>query len=116
MIEELARHCCTGDDGTPLFVVEHRHVFATQGGSGPRQHRGAARTTLLNGEPVRYIDAGTFEVIATGELLVHDRRRCNCAPAVRIVTRDGAVRARSSRSQVHLYDPVGHCQAKCTAR
>lgn len=72
MIEELARHRCTGDDGTPLFVVEHRHLFTSQGGVGARQHRGSAWTTLLNGEPVRYIDNRTFEVIATGELLAHD--------------------------------------------
>ena len=39
MIEELARHRCTGDDGTPLFVIEHRHVFTSQGGAGARQHR-----------------------------------------------------------------------------
>ena len=52
MIEELARHRCTGDDGTPLFVVEHRHLFTSQGGAGARQHRGAAWATLLNGEPV----------------------------------------------------------------
>ena len=89
MIEELARHHCTGDDGTPLFVVEHRHVFTSKGGTGARQHRGAAWATLLSGEPVRYIDAQTFEVIATGELLVHDLLRCNCAPAIKIATRDG---------------------------
>jgi len=89
MIEELARHRCAGDDGTPLFVVEHRHVFTSQGGAGPRQHRGAAWATLLNGEPVRYVDAQTFEVIATGELLAHDLRRCSCAPAVVIATQDG---------------------------
>ncbi|GHH25226.1 hypothetical protein GCM10008023_38320 [Sphingomonas glacialis] len=89
MIEELARHRCTGDDGTPLFVVEHRYVFTSQGGAGSRQHRGAAWVTLLNGEPVRYIDARTFEVIATGEMLAHDLRRCDCAPAFGITSRDG---------------------------
>lgn len=92
MIEELARHRCTGD-GTPLFVVQRRHVFITQGGAGPRQHRGAAWATLLDGESMRYIDARTFEVIATGELLVHDLRRCNCAPAVSIFTRRGGFKS-----------------------
>lgn len=86
MIEELARHRCTGDDGTLLFVVEHRHVFTTQNGVGTRQYCGAAWATLLDGEPVRYMDARTFEVIATGELLAHDPGRCDCAPAVRIAT------------------------------
>ena len=94
MIEEVARHRCTGDDGTPLLVIEHRHVFTSQDGTGARQHRGAAWATLLDGEPVRYIDACTFEVVATGELLAHDLRRCDCAPAVRIATRDGGRVAR----------------------
>ena len=84
MIEELARHRCYGDDGTVMFVVERRHVFTTQNGSRTRQHRGAARTTLLDGEPVRYIDAATFEVVATGELLAHDLERCDCTPAAQI--------------------------------
>ncbi|QQV77984.1 hypothetical protein H5J25_04350 [Sphingomonas aliaeris] len=96
MIGELARHRCTGDDGTALFVIEHRHVFTSPGGAGPRQHRGAAWATLLNGEPVRYIHARALEVIATGELLVRDLRRCNCAPAAMIVTRDGG-RERKAR-------------------
>lgn len=90
MIEELARHHCTGDDGTLLFVVEHRHVFTSKGGAGARQHRGSAWAALLNGEPVRYIDNRTFEVIATGDLLADDLQRCACAPAVRIATRDGS--------------------------
>lgn len=90
MTEELARHRCIGADGTPVFVVEQRHVFTIQGGTGPRQHRGAARATLLDGEPVRRIDARTFQVTATGELLTHDLERCACAPAVRIVTRVGS--------------------------
>lgn len=84
MIEELARHRCIGDDGTSMVVVERRHVFTTQSGSRTRQHRGAARTTLLDGEPVRYIDGRTFEVIATGELLTHDPDRCDCTPAAPI--------------------------------
>ncbi|WP_445191513.1 hypothetical protein ACT009_13150 [Sphingomonas sp. Tas61C01] len=93
MIEELARHRCVDGDGTPLFVVEHRHVFITQGDAGTREHRGAAWTTLLDGEPVRYIDARTFEIVATGELLTHDQGRCVCAPAVRVDTFDGMSKA-----------------------
>jgi hypothetical protein len=61
----------------------------SQGEAGARQHHGSVWTTLLNGEPVRYIDNRTFEVIATGELLAHDLERCDCAPAVRIATRNG---------------------------
>ena len=81
MIEELARRYYTGDDGAPLFVIEYRYVFTSQGEAGVRRHRGAAWMTLLDGEPVRYIDKRTFEVIATGELVAHDLRRCNCTPA-----------------------------------
>ena len=88
MIEELARHRCTGDDGTTLFVVERRHVFTMQNGADTRQRHGATWKTLLGGEPVRYIDAGTFEVVATGELLDHDLKWCDCTPAVRIAARD----------------------------
>ncbi len=90
MIEEVARHRCIGDDGTPLFVVERRHVFTTQGESGTRHYPGAASTMLLDGEPVRYIDTRTFAVIATGELLRHDTDRCHCTPAASIATSDRA--------------------------
>lgn len=89
MIEELARHRCTGDDGTPLFVIEHCHVFITQGDAGTRQYRGAAWLTLLDGKPVRYIDARTFEVVATGEFIAHDSARCACAPAIKVSKRKG---------------------------
>ena len=87
MIEELARHRCTGDDDSLLFVVEYRHVFTSNGGTGPRHHRGASWLTLLDGEPVRYIDGQTFEVIATGEILSHDPEKCHCAPAVMVARR-----------------------------
>lgn len=87
MIEELARHCCTGADGSPVCVVERRPVFTTGGAPGAGQHLGAASASLLDGEPVRYVDAVTFEVVATGELLTHDIGRCACTPAARIVTR-----------------------------
>jgi len=78
VIEELARHRCTGDDGSPLFVVEYRHVFTSRDEAGTRRHLGAAWLTLLDGEPVRYIDPRTFEVVATGELVTHDKARCRC--------------------------------------
>lgn len=69
-MEEIARHRCTGDDGTPLVVVEYRYIFTTEGGeAGVRRHRGSAWLSLLDGEPVRYIDADTFEVTSTGEIL-----------------------------------------------
>lgn len=69
MEEELARWRCLGDDGTRLVVVERRHVRTAQGETGPRRQIGARRLELEDGTPVRYIDAGTFEVVGTGELL-----------------------------------------------
>lgn len=69
-VEEMARYRCTGDDGAPLVVVEYRYIFTTnESDVGVRQHRGAAWLSLLDGEPVRYIDAETFEVTGSGELL-----------------------------------------------
>lgn len=68
-VEQLARHRCMGDDGTPLVVVEYRHVFTSGEAGKVRQHRGSSWLALLDGEPVRYIDAATFEVVASGELL-----------------------------------------------
>ena len=90
MIEEVARHKCTGGDGSPLVVVQYRHVFQVNGSGNARRYGGAAWSTLLDGEPVRYIDAHTFEVVATGELMAHDPKRCDCLPAAGIATRTGA--------------------------
>ncbi|MBI0477400.1 hypothetical protein D9601_18825 [Sphingomonas sp. MA1305] len=72
MEEESARYRCVGDDGSPLIVVEYRHVGQLDTDAGPRRYPGARRLALSTGEPVRYIDACTFEVIDSGELL---RRR-----------------------------------------
>lgn len=81
MIEELARHRCLSDDGSAVTVVERRHVFVTQDVSGVRRRPGARWTALLDGEPVRPAGTGMFEVVATGEILVHDPDRCSCASA-----------------------------------
>lgn len=69
MEEELSRHRCLGDDGTILTVIEYRHVDTIPGASGTRIYPGARRLALSTGEPVRYIDSETFEVIASGEML-----------------------------------------------
>ena len=69
MEEEIAWHRCTGDDGSSLVVVEYAFLSRKQIQAGLRTYRGARRLALATGEPVRYIDVSTFEVIATGELI-----------------------------------------------
>jgi hypothetical protein len=69
MEEVLARYRCIGDDGTRLVVVERRHMQTVEGPAGARRQIGARRLALEDGAAVRYIDAGLFEVIDTGELL-----------------------------------------------
>ncbi len=73
MEEESARYRCEGDDGSPLTVVEYRHIGHVETKAGRRRYPGARRLALFTGEPVRYIDALTFEIVGTGELV----RRCN---------------------------------------
>lgn len=89
MMEQLGRHRTTGYNHTLSFVVEHRHAFTSPGRAGSRRRRGATWMTRLHGKPVRHIEACTFEGIATGEVLVHDLRCCECASAVEIGGRDG---------------------------
>lgn len=69
MIEELARYRCVGDDGTRVAVVEYRYVHMARDGNGVRRHLGATKLTLETGEPVRYIDPASFEVIESGEMI-----------------------------------------------
>src|SRR5690242_2599508 len=69
MEEVIARYRCVGDDKTPLVVLEYRHLHQAHGSKGVRRHVGARRLALGNGASVRYIDAETFEVIQSGELL-----------------------------------------------
>lgn len=69
MEQEIARWRCVGDDGSTVMVIEFRHAPTPTPGRPVRAYPGARRLALSTGEPVRYIDATTFEVIATGELL-----------------------------------------------
>ena len=69
MEEVIARYRCIGDDETPLVVLEYRHLHQAHSSKGVRRHLGARRLALGNGAAVRYIDAETFEVIESGELL-----------------------------------------------
>jgi hypothetical protein len=68
--EERARYTCEGDDGTRLIVLEFRYVLRKQTSSGPRAYPGARRWALETGDAVRLLDRRTFEVVATGELIV----------------------------------------------
>lgn len=69
MEEILAVYRCVGDDETPLVVFEYRHLHCTHDPKGMRRYQGARHLALENGATVRYIDAETFEVIESGELL-----------------------------------------------
>lgn len=74
LVEETARYRCVGDDGSTLVVVEYRHLRIAQGENGTRNQIGGAWTELLTGEMLRYIDAETFELISTGELIKRANR------------------------------------------
>lgn len=70
MERETNRFRCTGDDGSWIVVVEHQHFDRRKNAQGHRVYPGARRFALDTGEPVRLIDARTYEVIETGELLL----------------------------------------------
>ena len=72
MEREISRTRCVGDDGSPLLVIEYQRFGRQPTHSGDRDYPGARRLALDNGEPVRPLGDGLWEVIATGELL---RRR-----------------------------------------
>lgn len=69
MEREIARWRCATDDESTVTVIEYQHVAAPAPGEPARHYPGARRLALSTGEPVRYIDADTVEVIQTGELL-----------------------------------------------
>lgn len=69
MEEERARYQCASDDGTWLTVVEYRYVHISRTEGKVRRHLGAARLALTDGEPIRYVDRQTFEIVRSGELL-----------------------------------------------
>jgi hypothetical protein len=67
--EEIGRYRCLGDDETPLVVVAYRLIEMT-GEAGRRRRRPGARwVELATGEPLRTVDARTFELVATGEII-----------------------------------------------
>jgi hypothetical protein len=73
MERELDRIRCLGDDGSTVFVVEIQHIDRRETVAGERTYPGARRWELSTGERVSRIDRDTFEMVATGEVLVRDR-------------------------------------------
>lgn len=69
MLEERSRFRCIDEDGDYIDVVETQHFHISQEAGKRRKRPGARQFTSSRGEPVRYIDASTFEVVANGELL-----------------------------------------------
>lgn len=71
MIEEaeIARYRCVEDDGSLCSVTAFQRFAIVQTRGGIRRIPGARWLALGSGEVVRYIDARTFEVVITGELL-----------------------------------------------
>lgn len=69
MEREIARWRCATEDESGAVVIEYQHVPAPVRGVPPRDYPGARRLALSTGEQVRYIDAATFEIVETGELL-----------------------------------------------
>lgn len=69
MREELARYSCVTADAMPRVVVEYRHIFMVGEADAIRRHHGSIWLALDDGEPVRLVNGGQFEVVATGEKL-----------------------------------------------
>lgn len=67
--EERARYRCLGDDASPLTVIEFQRFATVETPAGVRRQPGTRWLALGTGGAVRYIDARTFEVVDTGELL-----------------------------------------------
>ncbi|KRC82578.1 hypothetical protein [Sphingomonas sp. Root241] len=67
--EEIARYPCVGDDETPLVVIEYRLVELHTSDGAVRRRLGPRGVRLQFGDELRIIDARTFEMPATGELI-----------------------------------------------
>ncbi len=64
-----------------VVVVEIQHIDRRETAAGERTYPGARRWELAAGGQVRRIDRDTFEVVATGELLLRDEREPAGDPA-----------------------------------
>ena len=67
--EEIGRYRCSGDDETPLVVIEYRLIELEESYGAVRRRLGPREVRLQFGEELRLIDARTFEVPTTGELI-----------------------------------------------
>lgn len=69
MEKETGRWRCRTEDESSVTVIEYQHIAAPAAGEPYRLYPGARRLALSTGEAARYIDARTFEIVETGELL-----------------------------------------------
>jgi hypothetical protein len=69
MEKEIAQWRCRTDDESVVTVIEYQHVAVPAPGAPERRYPGARRLALTTGEAVRFIDATTFEIVESGELL-----------------------------------------------
>ena len=66
---ERRRIECLGVRGEAVTVLELQYYHLEETASGIRHHPGARRFQIPDGRALRLVDARTFEVIDTGELL-----------------------------------------------
>ena len=69
MEKEIAWWRCRTEDESLVTVIEYQHVADPAPGASARHYPGARRLALSTGEVARYIDASTFELVETGEML-----------------------------------------------
>jgi hypothetical protein len=69
MEREIARWRCRTEDESLVTVIEYQHVATRAPGAPARHFPGARRLALSTGDVARYIDAATFELVETGEML-----------------------------------------------
>jgi hypothetical protein len=67
--EEIGRYRCVGDDETPLVAIEYRLIAMAGEGGKQRRRPGARWLELATGEALRIVDARTFELVASGEII-----------------------------------------------
>jgi hypothetical protein len=70
MRKESNRYRCRDDNGNGYVVIEYQNYRIFNPVSGPRQEVPTTKELLLStGEPVKYIDDQTFEVVSSDKRL-----------------------------------------------